>query len=46
MVNKKGYMKTLEAVISIILLLVVVVSIVSIDKYETEEIPQEIKFIM
>jgi len=45
MVNKKGYMKTLEAVISIILLLVVVVSIVSIDKYETEEIPQEIKLL-
>jgi hypothetical protein len=43
MVNKKGYMKTLEAVFSVILLLIVVVSIVSMNKYEFEEVPNEIK---
>lgn len=36
-------MKTLEAVFSVILLLIVVVSIVSMNKYEFEEVPNEIK---
>tara|TARA_Y100000034_G_scaffold131520_1_gene192432 strand:+ start:3655 stop:4059 length:405 start_codon:yes stop_codon:yes gene_type:complete len=45
MVNKKGYMKTLEAVFSVILLLVIIVSIVSMDKSEFEEVPQEIELL-
>ncbi len=45
MVNKRGYMKTLEAVFSVILLLIVIVSIVSINKYEFKDVPSEIIFL-
>ena len=42
MVDKKGYMKTLEAVFAVILLLIVAISIVSINKYEVDNVPHEI----
>ena len=38
-------MKTLEAVFSVILLLIVIVSIVSINKYEFKDVPSEIIFL-
>lgn len=43
MKNKRGYMKTLEAVFSVILMLIIVLTIISFNKASSEEVPNEIQ---
>ena len=43
MKNKKGYMKTLEAVFSVIILLIIVLTIISFNKSSSDEVPNEIQ---
>ena len=41
--NKKGYLKTLEAIIAVIIVLMVVLISLSFDNPETEEVPAEVR---
>ena len=43
MKNKRGYMKTLEAVFSVILMLIVVLTIISFNRASSDEVPNEIQ---
>ncbi len=43
MKNKRGYMKTLEAVFSVILMLIIVLTIISFNRASSGEVPNEIQ---
>ena len=45
MVGKKGYMKTLEAIISVLIVLMVVAISLTFDNPDTNEVPSEIEAI-
>jgi len=45
MVGKKGYMKTLEAVFAVILLLIVIISVIASDRVKYNSTPEEINLL-
>jgi hypothetical protein len=44
--NKKGYLRTLESIIAVVLLMVVVFSSISINEPSTKKFPTEIEIVM